>query len=305
MKRSMAIGLFPMIVIAACTLSDQTGMPVLASEASLTTESPSSITSTPSSAVVSKPQELQQTSTPQLIESPTPVAPYPTLDAETLVAGQSEYSFHTESGDLINYLLYVPGDYNPAFSWPLLVYLHGYGGLGENLDLLADEPLLQVLDADDESRFIVVSPQLPEGFWPKYFERVDHLISHLIRQLPLDESRIYLTGFSIGGVGAWRFPMSYPSRFAAVAPVAGAPSPTGNILPDEVCVLKDLPIWVFHSDADQVFIAQADIEAVAALEACGGNVRFSRYSASNHQESALEAYSDSNLYSWLLEQSGQ
>jgi predicted peptidase len=160
-----------------------------------------------------------------------------------------------------------------------------------------------LLEEREEWPFVVVSPQLPRGYWTSYLESVDQLITHLTELLPADGERIYVTGFSLGGNGAWQYALRFPGRFAAAAPVAGVPSATSSKPPDNLCDLKAMPIWVFHSEADTLVSADQDVAAVNALEACGGDVRFTRSTDLDHVETALDAYNNPELYAWFLEHS--
>lgn len=248
----------------------------------------------------SAPSEISETS---LSPSSTPVARYPLIGADSAQPGQSAYSFRQASGDLVNFLLFLPSDRDPEVEWPIIVYLHGHGGRGSNTEKLTNEPLPALLESSEEFPFIVVSPQLPDGIWTSFLEPVDQLLAHLTEIFPTDAERIYLTGFSRGSYGAWQYALRSQGRFAAVAPVAGGPSTSRNRTPENICDLKDLPIWVFHSDADSVVPVDIDVAAVSALELCGGDVRFTRSSDLDHLDTALDAYNNADLYAWFLEHS--
>lgn len=281
LNRKKVIVTFMLIGLSACVPSEQTTSSSAPSEISETSLSPSQLPLSPSS---------------------TPVARYPLIGADSPQPGQSAYSFRQASGDLVNFLLFLPSDRDPEVEWPIIVYLHGYGGTGSNLEKLTKEPLPALLESTKEFPFIVVSPQLPDGIWTSFLEPVDQLLTHLTEIFPTDTERIYLTGFSRGSYGAWQYALRYQGLFAAVAPVAGGPS-LSNRTPENICDLKDLPIWVFHSDADSVVPVDIDVAAVSALESCGGDVRFTRSSDLDHLDTALDAYNNADLYAWFLEHS--
>lgn len=251
----------------------------------------------------SSPSAPGDTSKPSLSPTSTPAARYPLINADSAQPGQHAYSFRQTSGDLVNFFLYLPGDRAPDVERPIIVYLHGHGGIGSNLQKLADSPLIEKLETMEEFPFIVVSPQLPDGLWPSFLDPVNQLLTHLLETLPVDAERIYLTGFSTGSYGAWQYALRYPGLFAALAPVAGGPSLSLNQTPENICDLKDLPIWVFHSDADSIVPIDNDVSAVSALESCGGEVKFSRSSDLDHLDTALDAYNNADLYEWFLEHS--
>ncbi|AFY49901.1 putative peptidase [Nostoc sp. PCC 7524] len=117
--------------------------------------------------------------------------------------------------------------------------------------------------------FIVISPQCPPGeSWS--VQILSNRLDEAITQYPIDPNRIYLTGLSMGGYGTWHLAAA-PQRFAAIAPVCGG----GNPLQSEN--LKTLAVWAFHRARDHVVPLSASEKMVAALKACGGNVRFTVY----------------------------
>jgi predicted peptidase len=248
----------------------------------------------------SAPSDMSESS---FSPSSTAVALYPSISADSAQPGQNAYSFRQASGNLVNFLLYLPSDRAPEAKWPIIVYLHGYGGIGSKLEIMSDDPLIEILETMEEFPFIVVSPQLPDGLWTSFLDPVDQLLTHLAEIFPVDVERIYLTGFSRGSYGAWQYALRYQGRFAAVAPVAGGPSLSLDRTPENICDLKDLPIWVFHSDADSVVPVDIDVAAVSALELCGGDVKFTRSSDLDHLDTALDAYNNADLYAWFLEHS--
>ncbi|HKJ28349.1 MAG TPA: alpha/beta hydrolase-fold protein [Anaerolineales bacterium] len=244
--------------------------------------------------------------TPEFVEETPTIAPtaYPALGQDTIQTGQHPYSYLASTGEEIRYLMYFPEDYQLKEHWPLIVYLHGAGAVGKNIDtMLGERSLLGLLENNSDFEFIVLSPQLPSGRWGKYIDLIDELLSHLTESLPVDANHLYLTGISLGGLGAWQYALTYPDRFTALAPVGGAASFTSESVPENICTLKDLPIWIFHGEED-LFMKPEKNEAIASeLEACGGNVKFTLFPGVNHMDTFAIAYEDPALYEWFLEQS--
>jgi predicted peptidase len=242
--------------------------------------------------------------TPEPTATQTPYVPsLPTLSPESIHPGQSAYSFLTSNGEEVRYILYLPEKYNLDMEWPTFVFLHGTGEVGTNINLLMGKTLPNYVDTTMEFPFIVVSPQLPSGLWLKYIDPVNELLDHLIEILPIDPHRLYATGYSAGGYGTWKFALNYPDRFAAIAPIAGGASLTADPVPDNICVLKELPIWVFHGEADEGVPYEVNSEVAEALEKCGSTVKFTLYPDTNHLDTWLKAYADPALFTWFLEQS--
>lgn len=255
------------------------------------------------------PATSPPSNTPQADENnPTPTiasTAFPAASAGTIEPGQHPHSYLASTGEEIRYLLYMPENYDSKTDWPLIVFLHGAGAHGTNIDLLTSERGLPFLLEDDpDFEFIVLSPQLPSGRWGKYIDPVDELVVHLSDTLSIDTSRLYLTGLSLGGLGAWQYALDYPDRFAALAPVAGAASVSSSSdpVPDNICSLSNLPVWIFHGEEDISISPDLNEAVVSELEACGGNVKFTLYPGTNHMETFPLTYADPALYAWFLEQ---
>jgi predicted peptidase len=219
---------------------------------------------------------------------------------------QIETASHITKAVEVHYLLYLPGDYgkDPHRKWPLILFLHGSGERGSDLELLKRQPLPKTLDRQKDFPFIVASPQLPlaMGNWSDWIDPVNVLLNQIQATYSVDTQRVYLTGLSMGGFGAWEFALRYPRRFAAIVPIAGGYRLRNNAIPGNICDLKDLPVWVFHGGRDTNVVPRQSKDMVDALKACGGNVKFTLYPDAAHAESWTRAYSDPELYKWLLAQ---
>jgi len=229
-------------------------------------------------------------------------------------SGQHPYSSKVEvqtAGKItraveVNYLLYLPGDSGKDLQqkWPLILFLHGSGERGSDLELLKRQPLPKTLDQQEAFPFIVVSPQLPlvMGNWSDMIDPVEALVDQIQAAYPVDTQRLYLTGLSMGGFGAWEFALRYPRRFAAMVPIAGGYRHQSTAIPENICDLIELPVWVFHGARDTNVMPSQSEQMVKALKSCGGNVRFTLYPDADHAASWTRAYADPELYKWLLEQ---
>ena len=113
------------------------------------------------------------------------------------------------------------------------------------------------------------------------------------RQCPVDPSRVYLTGISMGGYGTWALAAEAPGRFAAVAPICGGGDPA------TARQLKKLPIWNFHGAKDPTIPIELSRRMVDAVKKAGGNVRFTVYPPAGH-DSWTATYNNPALYRWLL-----
>ena len=193
------------------------------------------------------------------------------------------------------YLLYLPEGYGKdETKWPLVLFLHGAGERGTDLDLVKRHGPPRLVEEGRKYPFILVSPQCPEDeYWSVPVLRA--LLDGVLARYRVDRSRIYLTGISMGGNGTWRMAIACPDVFAAIAPICG----WGN--PAKVAVLKGLPAWAFHGKKDPVIAFERGEIMVRNLQAAGGNVRFTAYPEAGH-DSWTETYQNPELYEWLMRQ---
>lgn len=269
--------------------------------AQMATATPTEIRLAPTEAAtptISQPDPVE-TATPTEPQ-PTPVIPFTT---DSIGPGQQEaYSFQSSSGEEIIFWLYLPEDYDESQKWPLIVSLHGFLGFEPSLEKVREQNPLAWVSPDVEFPFIVISPQAPAGSWAKYHEPMVELIEFLSESLSIDPDAQFLTGLSAGAVGAWQWALAFPGRFAGVAPIAGGPSMNPNDpVPENICVLKDLPVWVAHSEADREASIESNRAMVMALEECGSTVAsFTAYTDFSHMDSIRKAYAGPELYDWML-----
>jgi predicted peptidase len=188
--------------------------------------------------------------------------------------------------------------------WPLILYLHGAGERGHNLDQLKTVGLPKKLEGQTDFPFIVLSPQGngEHEFWAK-----DEMVQSLLMLLDevqglysINNKRIYLSGVSAGGNGTWEIGLRYHDRFAALVPVAGYYA-FPFAVPSNICDLKETPVWAFHGAKDELVPLSAEQQLVDALRACGGNVQFTVYPDVGH-DIANDTYTNSDLYTWMLSQ---
>jgi len=232
----------------------------------------------------------------------------------TAVTGQHAYSKSLKPSSAnqrkkavkINFLFYLPETYgkDPQKKWPLILFLHGMGERGENLNLLKKHPLPKTLEQQKDFPCIVVSPQLPldKRLWDDMIEPLKTLLDQLQTKYPVESSRVYCTGLSMGGAGTWNFALRYPQYFAAIVPIAGAYKFRSKEIPDNLFALKALPIWAFHGGKDEAVQPWQTVILVDALKACGSNIRFTFYPEADHPQSWIQAYSDPELFKWLFQQ---
>ncbi len=232
---------------------------------------------------------------------PTSIPPFSEGSIEP--GQQLAFSIISNSGQEMDYLLYMPIDYDETKTWPLLVFLHGYSN-SRNIETVRNKNPLAWIDTGVDFPFFLISPQSQSGLWPKYFEPMDELIEKLHGILSIDSDAIFLSGASAGGYGAWRYAFANPDLFAAVAPVAGGTTTVASDpIPATICLLKDIPVWAAHSEDDELVPIEMNIDAVRALEECGStSIRFTTYTDLSHVDSIYTAYAGPDIYDWMTDQ---
>jgi predicted peptidase len=204
---------------------------------------------------------------------------------------------------------------NSSLRWPLIVFLHGTGERGNAvLDvarqglprLLTDNPELSAAERgvgrDIAERFLIVAPQCAHyEVWNE--GRLVALLDDVGERLNVDRGRIYLTGLSLGGFGAWSLGLRHPDRFAALAPICG-----GGRIADIVTAARQQPealrrlgVWAFHGANDRVVPVEESERMVAGLKQAGvSDVKLTVYPDVAH-DSWTATYANPELYRWFLQ----
>jgi predicted peptidase len=193
----------------------------------------------------------------------------------------------------IPYLLFLPAAYaGHAQRWPLLLFLHGAGERGYDLQRVKRHGVAHIVEEQPEFPFIVVSPQCPpRDAWAP--EPLLALLDAIAQHYDVDPERCSVTGLSMGGFGTWAVALAAPARFAAIAPICGGGDP------GRVGALRHLPVWAFHGACDPIVPLQRSVEMVEALRQCGGNVQFTVYPEAGH-DAWTATYANPALYTWFL-----
>ncbi len=193
----------------------------------------------------------------------------------------------------INYLLYLPELYDRKHTpWPLLLFLHGSGARGWDVQKLRQATLPALIEQGKHISAIVLSPQCPpESSWQP--EQLLSLIDHMEQRFKIN--RIVVTGYSMGGYGTWRLAQEVPKRLAAIAPLCGGGDTSRCDL------LKELPIWTFHGADDQAVLLSQSQEMIDAIKSAGGTPKLTIYPDEGH-DIARMTYSNPSLFKWLLSQ---
>ena len=178
---------------------------------------------------------------------------------------------------------------------PLLVYLHGAGERGRNIDHLYRHGVARMIYEGHDIPAVVLCPQCPARFiWNNMVKELKVLIDRVAKDYKVDTDRIVLTGSSMGGYGTWEMGMCYPETFAAIAPVAG-----GGVC-WRTSKLKSTPVLAYHGDADTVVPSSQSEIMVESLKKDGGNVTLTNMEGQGHNDGIYNSYFSTDLVTKLL-----
>ena len=225
----------------------------------------------------------------------------------------SRFSFekYIDKGDTLRYRQLYP-DADTFRKYPLVIFLHGSGERGNDNEAQLKWGVMNFATDENMMRHpaFVIAPQCPQNMSWSNFSRTDmklqptptkpmELLIGLIRQLiktqPIDSTRIYITGLSMGGYGTCDAIERYPHLFAAAVPVCGAGDTS------KAASIARLPIWIFHGAEDPAVNPVYSLYMFQALTRAGAHPGFTQYPESGHF-SWLGAYSDPVMMEWLFRQ---
>lgn len=219
--------------------------------------------------------------------------------------GQTARVFEHQETLRAGYLLFLPAGYgaDPHKQWPLILFLHGVGERGTDAWLVAKHGPPKIDTTTPDFPFIVVSPQCAPGDkWSD--ELLLALLDEVEARYPVDRHRVYLTGLSMGGFGAWSLGLRHPERFAALAPICGG----GDLITpfvsnlDQQEALASLPVWAFHGAKDPVVPLAESQRMVDYLKNRFGvrDVKLTIYPEAQH-DCWTQTYANPELYAWFLQ----
>ena len=193
-----------------------------------------------------------------------------------------------------NFWLYTPEDYEPqGHPLPLVIFLHGASLCGNNL---AKVRRYGTIDAVEKGKIIptfIVAPQNPGGNWKP--ERLNNILEWMKAHYPVDTTRVYVLGMSLGGYGTLDFVGTYPEKIAAAMALCG-----GTTLKD-VSPLGKVPLWIMHGTADRAVSIRQSKCIVEALQQQGNDklLRYDWVQGGNHGILARLFYMQ-KTYDWLF-----
>ncbi len=218
-----------------------------------------------------------------------------------------------QSGEFeMPFRLHVPENYDTALSYPLILYFHGSGERGIDNEITLKHGVMNFVRAENLVKypcFIIVPQCMPEHRWVEvHWSLPSHsrpenmsvpmclaveILNQTIEWYPVDTSRIYVTGLSMGGFATWDIITRFPDRFAAAIPVCGGGDTALASL------ITHVPIWAFHGKLDRVVLPSRSIDMVDAVNRYGGNAKLTLLETIGHN-AWDKAYTNPKLIEWLF-----
>lgn len=217
------------------------------------------------------------------------VAPPPPIAADTQLRLASG-TWISPEGTRVRFSILVP-PMTPGDRLPLVLALHGRvpgdtvpAWHGQQLVEELIGPALRPLGA------LIVAPDAPGNNWtdPVTERAMLSLMDEMHRRYPIDSKRTLVTGFSMGGMGAWFLAQQHPNLFRAAVSVAGQPVTRMPFVdPAQVraafrqlstsgdgwtSAFRTVPVYAIHSRQDQTVPFASESTLVAQIRTNGGMV---------------------------------
>jgi predicted peptidase len=229
-----------------------------------------------------------------------------------------QFKAYKKDDHVLPYRIYQPEKLEKGKKYPLVLFMHGAGE--RELDNRKQLMRFNTVPFWEKYPCYVLAPQCPKyvtgkpeegstwvrtGFGDASHTMKDQptwsmqmaieLLDKVMKDKHIDPSRIYITGLSMGGFATWEILQREGDKFAAAVPVCGgADLAYAN-------KLTNIPIWVFHGDADPTVQVKRSRDMVAAITAAGGHPKYTEYPGVGH-DAWTKTYSNMEVWDWLFSQ---
>lgn len=227
----------------------------------------------------------------------------------------SRHEFTDSSGNRMQYRLLAPAVQNAGEKYPLILFLHGSGERGNDNEKQLSHGGSLFTNPVNESRFpaYVVFPQCHGKSWSEAVTQQDFmpgtpvlpvspteltvmaLVKDLMQTYPVDATRVYVVGISMGGIAAYDLACRYPDVFAAAVPICGA------VNPDMLNKVRDVNFLIFHGSKDDEIPVIVSRMAYKTLVENGVNADYVEFAGVGH-DCWTEAFNYPELLPWLFAQ---
>lgn len=193
----------------------------------------------------------------------------------------------------LTYILKYPKNYEEGEKYPVIIFLHGAGGRGDDIEVTKTNPFFVITNKYDDFPFIVAAPQCCANTWFDLFETLKRFTLSIYDSDFTDKERFYAMGASMGGYASWQLAMSMPDLFAAIAPICG-----GGMYWN-AARLVNVPVWAFHGALDDCVFSEESRKMVDGANNAGGSAKLTIYPNNNH-DAWSDTYANKEVFEWLL-----
>jgi predicted peptidase len=231
----------------------------------------------------------------------------------TLGATPEAREWKAADGSVVKYRWSAPEKTEPGKTYPLVLFLHGAGERGDDNKAQLKHGVIPIIKGAEKlgTPVFLIAPQCPAGRWwsepaqdrtrlneadqpNKLLDNVLALVTDIQKKHPIDPKRFHVTGISMGGFGTWDLLARTPGSIASAIPICGGGDPA------LAKKFKDVPVWAFHGEADDVVPVGATRKMIEALEKSGGKPKSTYYPGVGH-DSWTRTYDNPEVIRWLLE----
>ena len=192
----------------------------------------------------------------------------------------------------LGYVLRKPTAFAEGDKYPLVIYLHGAGGRGRDMEIIYTHPFFKET-VEFLKDAVCVAPQCYADSWFNIFEQLQDFVEYAISWEYVDPTRVYVVGASMGGYATWQLAMSRPELFAGIVPICGGGMywNTGR--------LTKMGVWAFHGDSDGCVFCEESKKMVDGVRACGGEAHLTIYKDGAH-DAWTATFQNAEVWKWLL-----
>jgi predicted peptidase len=219
-------------------------------------------------------------------------------------------SYHSPTGETIQYRLFVPLHYDSAKKHPLVLWLHNAAGRGDdNLAQISGSNTFGThiwTTPENQQKYsaFVLAPQVSETkAWarphaqapPVSIRLALEILDSVEKEYSIDLAGVYVAGQSMGGEGVWAALAAAPGRFAAAIALCGYG------FDDMIPRAAKTPVWIFQGDSDEIVPVERARQWVAALRNAGGSPKYTEIPGWGHNVWE-KAFADPTVADWLFEE---
>ena len=217
--------------------------------------------------------------------------------------------------DTLNYRILKPLNYDPNKQYPVHLFLHGSGERGKDNSSQLTHGGSLFLKKENREKYNswVIFPQcskndrwpsISSDLWDQVFENkikkpnkslglVIRLMDEFIEKKDVDNQRIYLSGLSMGGMGAFEILYRRPDMFSAATPIC-----SNGITQLAKLFANKVPVWIFHGSDDKVVSPKYSLEMARAIIESGGSPKMTLYADVDHN-SWDNAFAEKDFLKWI------